>query len=153
MDLFPTLPTVIFHVVFSTREQAPLITPEIRMLLYSYIDGLIMNADGLVIECDGTADHIHLLTSFSHDRSVESMIVQIKSDSAAWVNKKLKPKVPFAWQESYFAVTVSQSSAYEDREYIRSQAEIHRNKSFKEEFIELLEKNHVEYDKDDTLWE
>ena len=71
MEIFPNLPSLIFHVVFSTRGQAPLITAEIGILLYSYLDGLIQSEGGMVIESGGMPDHIHLLASFSHEKSAE----------------------------------------------------------------------------------
>ncbi len=139
MEIFPSLPTILIHVVFSTRDQAPLITAEIEDLLLSYLDGLVRREEGLVVEAGGMPDHIHLLASFSHERSLEEMILKIKSGTADWLNDNAVLEVPFAWQETYAAFTVSQVSAPELMEVIRNQAEVHRHKSFKGEFVELLE--------------
>ena len=152
MEIFPNLPSLIFHVVFSTRGQAPLITAEIGILLYSYLDGLIQSEGGMVIESGGMPDHIHLLASFSHEKSVEEMIQAIKSRSADWLNDKAGLEVPFGWQESYAVFSVSQVSAAEAMEHLRKQAEYHRHKSFEEEFIELLKEHGVDYD-EDGLWD
>jgi len=71
MEIFPNLPTILYHVVFSTKDQAPLITAEIEGLLYSYLDGLVRSHDGLIIESGGMPDHIHLLANFSPEKSLD----------------------------------------------------------------------------------
>lgn len=147
------LPTLLYHAVFSTKGQAPLVTPEIQPLLHSYIHGLVEREGGWVLESGGMPDHIHLLAHFSPNNSIEEMIVTVKSESARWLNDKVPFDVPFAWQESYAVVTVSQVSAMEVCELIRNQARIHRNKSFKQEFIEFLEEHDIEFEDDETLWE
>ena len=50
----------------------------------------------------------------------------------------------FAWQEGYAAFTVSSTVRDAVRKYISNQKEQHRLKSFREEFVELLEKAGVE---------
>jgi putative transposase len=52
----------------------------------------------------------------------------------------------FAWQEGYAAFKVSATVRDAVRKYISNQEEHHRLKSFREEFVELLEKAGVEYD-------
>lgn len=152
MDLFPTLPTLLYHLVFSTRDQLPLITDDVRSFLESYLSGLIEREDGMVVEASLMPDHIHLLAHFSPERSIDFMVAAIKSESADWLNGKAILDQPFAWQETYALFSVSQISAVELIEYLRNQDEYHRLKSFKEEFIELLEENGVEYD-EEGLWD
>jgi putative transposase len=52
----------------------------------------------------------------------------------------------FAWQEGYAAFKVSATVRDAVRKYISNQEAHHRLKSFREEFVELLEKAGVEYD-------
>jgi hypothetical protein len=52
----------------------------------------------------------------------------------------------FAWQDGYGAFTVSRSNIPSVIPYIKNQREHHRNKSFQEEYRELLEKHGIEYD-------
>lgn len=153
MEIFPNLPTILYHVVFSTKDQAPLITAEIEGLLYSYLDGLVRSHDGLIVESGGMPDHIHLLANFSPEKSLDEMIAAIKSGSADWLNENVDLAAPFAWQESWAGFTVSQTSAPELIDYLRNQAEIHRDKTFKEEFVELLEENGIDDYNEDELWE
>ncbi|HXD31111.1 MAG TPA: transposase [Pyrinomonadaceae bacterium] len=52
----------------------------------------------------------------------------------------------FSWQRGYGAFTVSHSNVKEVREYIKKQKEHHRKISFREEFIQFLIANEIQYD-------
>ena len=52
----------------------------------------------------------------------------------------------FSWQRRYGAFTVSQSNVEEVRHYIAQQKEHHRRVSFRDEFIQFLKANGIEYD-------
>ena len=70
---------------------------------------------------------------------------ELKKASSAWVHEKIGQR-SFAWQEGYAAFTVSATVRDAVRKYISNQEEHHRLKSFREEFVEPLEKTGVEYD-------
>ncbi len=53
----------------------------------------------------------------------------------------------FGWQEGYGAFSVSASQMSRTIAYINNQKEHHRKRTFEEEFIELLDKHGVEYDR------
>ncbi|HEV7746020.1 MAG TPA: hypothetical protein VGO56_13555 [Pyrinomonadaceae bacterium] len=51
-----------------------------------------------------------------------------------------------AWQEGYGAFSVSKSEGDKVVRYIANQQEHHRKRTFKEEFIGLLDKHGIAYD-------
>jgi hypothetical protein len=51
----------------------------------------------------------------------------------------------FAWQEGYGAFTVSPSRRDLVHRYIEQQAEHHRTRTFREEYLELLRRSGVEF--------
>ena len=63
----------------------------------------------------------------------------IKGGSSKWIHDELGLK-KFAWQD------VSQSQVNKTIAYINNQKEHHRKRTFKEEFLELLDKHGVAYD-------
>ncbi len=140
-----TLTNLLYHLVFSTKGRAPLITDEIREPLYRYIGGIIKNQRGALLEIGGVADHVHLLARFPTSKAVSDMLRDVKSDSSGWINEA-RPHDRFAWQTGYGAFTVSQSQVSAVRNYIQRQEEHHRHRSFKEELVGLLDKNEIEYD-------
>ncbi len=146
-----TLTNLLYHVVFSTKGRAPLITGVIREPLYRYIGGIIKNQRGALIEIGGVADHVHLLARFPASKAVSDMLRDLKSDSSGWINQEGRHE-RFGWQTGYGAFTVSQSQVGTVRRYIQRQEEHHRQSSFKEELIALLEKHEIEYD-ERYLWD
>ena len=52
----------------------------------------------------------------------------------------------FAWQDGYGAFTVSESQLDAVQDYIRRQAEHHRNKTFAEEYRAFLQRHRIEFD-------
>jgi hypothetical protein len=58
----------------------------------------------------------------------------------------------FGWQDGYGAFSVSSSDLEELKQYIRDQRNHHRKKTFKEEYLDLLRSNGVDFD-ERFLWE
>ncbi len=146
-----TLTNLLYHLVFSTKGRLPLIGAEIQQPLHDYMGGIIRNQGGKTLEIGGMPDHVHCLARLPARKAVSDILRALKSDSSGWVNRK-RPDDRFAWQTGYGAFTVSQSQVEKVRRYIRTQAEHHREKSFKEEFRALLEKHGVEYN-EEYLWD
>ena len=136
----------LYHIVFSTKEREPLITPQARTPLYSYIGGIIRKRRGICIEIGGMMDHIHILARFRPSIAVSKMIQDIKGISSKWAKGRLRTTKALYWQEGYGGFSVSPSQAHEVIDYIRNQEAHHKERTFKEEFVALLETHEVEYD-------
>jgi hypothetical protein len=52
----------------------------------------------------------------------------------------------FSWQRGYGALTVSHSNVDQVRRYVARQKEHHQKLSFRDEFIQFLKVNGIEYD-------
>jgi REP element-mobilizing transposase RayT len=139
-----TYTKLVYHIVFSTKERAPLITGEIRDRLYEYLGGVIRGEKGSLMEIGGVEDHVHLLARFGAATAVSDMVQRIKGSSSHWLNQR--PESWFAWQGGYGAFTVSESQVTTVRDYIRNQEEHHKRLSFKDELITLLRKHRIDFD-------
>ena len=53
----------------------------------------------------------------------------------------------FAWQEGYGAFSIGASGIEATTAYILNQAEHHRRRSFREEFMTMLRRHGFDYDK------
>ena len=143
---------LLYHIVFSTKERRPLITPTLKVELYPYIGGIIRNERGILLEIGGMPDHVHLVTKFRADTSVADMLRLTKTNSSGWANERRDLCDGFAWQKGYAAFSVSESQLPAVRQYVRNQEEHHRTISFKEEFVALLKKHGIDYD-ERYLWD
>lgn len=83
---------------------------------------------------------------FSKNETVAHIVEEVKRNSSRWI-KTISPKYEkFAWQGGYAAFSVSQSQVDTAIEYIRNQAEHHKKRSFKDEYLEFLRLYKIEYD-------
>ncbi len=74
------------------------------------------------------------------DKSISEIVRLIKGESSFWINKSKLVRQKFAWQDDYWAVSVSESHLEKIREYIYQQEDHHRSRSFAEEVQEFMEK-------------
>jgi putative transposase len=137
---------LLYHIVFSTKDRRPLITPEYEFRLYDYIGGTLRRAGGISLERNGTEEHIHLLAKLRPDRGLSDVLRDLKANATGWMHDVFPSLKDFSWQRGYGAFTVSQSNVEEVRRYIARQKEHHRMVSFRDEFIQFLRANGIEYD-------
>ena len=137
---------LLFHIIFSTKNRRPLITLDLEPQLYDYIGGIIRGLGGICLELNGTEDHIHLLAKLRPDRALSDVLRELKANASGWMHEVFPELKDFSWQRGYGAFTVSQSNVEKVREYIRRQKEHHTKVSFRDEFIQFLKANGVEYD-------
>lgn len=132
--------------MFSTKDRRPLITPEYEVRLYDYLGGTIRKVGGISLELNGTEDHIHVLAKLRPDCALSNVLRDLKANATGWMHDIFPSLKSFSWQRGYGAFTVSQSHVKTVRQYIARQKEHHRKVSFRDEFIQFLRENGIEYD-------
>ena len=134
-----------YHIIFSTKDRAPLITTEWRERLHEYLGGTVNGLGGSSQGVGGVDDHVHLLVGLKATHCLADFMRELKKTSSVWVHQEIK-LAGFAWQEGYGAFTVSAPARYQVQKYIANQVEHHRVKSFREELEEFLKKAGVKYE-------
>ncbi|HPU31134.1 MAG TPA: IS200/IS605 family transposase [Phycisphaerae bacterium] len=137
---------ILFHVTFSTKGRARLITPDLQSRLYPYIGGIIREEKGVLYEIGGIGNHVHLLFSWRTEPSIATLIRRLKAGSSQWVHQTFPGMRTFAWQEGYGVFSVSQSQMPAVQQYIQNQVAHHKERTFEEEFLALLKAHKIEYD-------
>jgi putative transposase len=141
-----SLSLVAIHVIFSTRERCPVLTPEFRPRLHAYLATVARNADCEAYRVGGVADHVHLALRLSRTITIADLVETLKTSTSKWVKKQVPALSGFAWQRGYGCFSVSPGKIPELCEYIEGQEEHHRTRSFQEEFRNLLTKYGVAFD-------
>ena len=128
------------HLVWATKKREPLLTKDIRQLVFKHIreNAVIKNIH--VDFVNGHVDHVHCLISLHPEQTISKVVQLIKGESSCWINKNNLCKEHFEWQDEYFAVSVSESGVNKVREYIKNQEEHHSKKTFQEEYDEFMKK-------------
>ena len=132
------------HVAFSTKERKPLIHVGDQEKLWGYLVGIGNNHSIPVLAVGGTSNHVHLLFGLPQAVALAKVIQVFKANSSRWMRER---GTAFSWQEGYGAFSVSASLANRVKEYIRNRPEHHRTRSFEQEFVMLLEKSGISFDK------
>lgn len=147
-----TFTNILMHVVFSTKDRAPLLQGEMKDRAFAYMGGIIGEVSGIPIAINGPSDHVHLLVAQPATVALSDFMRTLKTNSSRWVHETFPTCDGFAWQAGYGAFSVSLSSVNSVKEYIARQEEHHRSVSFKEEFIAFLKRHGIQYD-ERYIWE
>lgn len=135
------------QIVFAVRGRENLIASSWRKRLHEYIAAIIRAKNQKSIIVNGTADHIHIFVGFKPTCSIADLVRDIKNNSTKFINDEKFLKGKFSWQEGYGAFTYAHSQVESVFNYILNQEEHHRKSSFKEEYLAMLSKFQIVYDK------
>ncbi len=101
--------------------------------------------DGFCQGVGGTEDHVHLLLGLRSTHRLSDFMRELKKSASTWIHQTIG-EPSFAWQKGYGAFTVSPTAVPAVRRYIANQEEHHREQSYRDEFVGLLQQAGVEFD-------
>lgn len=133
------------HCVFAVKGRENLILKGFKNELFQYISGILKNIQIYPLAVGGWKDHVHIFFELKPDSKISEIISTVKSSSSKWINSKKLVKGKFEWQEGYSAFSYSRSQRNYIIKYIENQENHHKEKSFKEEYLEFLKINHIDY--------
>jgi REP element-mobilizing transposase RayT len=134
------------HIVFAVKGRQNLIQRLWKDELHKYICGIVNGKDQKIFAIGGIADHIHILVSIKPEIAISDLVRDIKSNSTKWINEKRFLVGTFHWQKGFGAFSCAKSQLDNVIAYINNQEDHHKKKSFKDEYIEQLQKNEIIYD-------
>ena len=132
--------------VFAVKFREGLILPEFRQELFGYIGQTINNLGHKTILVNGMADHVHCYFGLHPKQALADLMREVKANSSQWINNQKFLKHRFEWQEGYGAFSYSKSQDHQVFNYIQNQETHHRKLSFREEYLQFLQKFEVEHD-------
>jgi putative transposase len=137
-----------FHLVFAVKNRDSLVKKEWKNELEMYITGIVQNHRHKMLAIGSMWDHIHILIGYNVNQLIPDLVEEIKTSSNSWIKAKRLSKFNFEWQKGYGAFTHSHSQIDSVVKYILTQEEHHKKRPFKEEYLEMLEKNNVEFNQE-----
>jgi len=143
-----TYTQIYIHLVFAVKNRDALIRKELKHSLEQYITGIIQNRKHKVLAIGTMADHIHILIGYNITETIPELVEQIKTSSNEWIKMNKLSEFKFEWQKGYGAFSHSRSQLGTVINYILSQEQHHTKKSFKAEYLEILQKNNIEFRED-----
>ena len=137
---------LLYHLILSTKDRRPIITLDYQPRLYDYIGGILRECGGISLGINGIEDHVHVLAKLRPDKALSDVLCVMKCNPSGWMHNVFPSLRNFSWQRGYAAFTVSQSHVTEVQRYISRQKQHHQRVSFRDEFIEFLQENQIEFD-------
>ncbi|NOQ28014.1 MAG: IS200/IS605 family transposase [Bacteroidales bacterium] len=147
-----TFSQIYIQLVFAVKGRTSLISPRWEEELFKYITGIVQNKGQKMLVINGMPNHIHFFIGMKPSCCLSDLVKEVKKSSNIFIKEKKFTKNKFEWQEGYGAFSYSHSALDNVISYINHQKEHHRKKSFKEEYVDFLNKFKIEY-KNEYLFE
>jgi putative transposase len=135
------------QLVLAVKNRAALLKdPSQREEVYKYISGTVSGLKNKSIIVNGVSDHVHIFVGLHPTCSVSNLVADIKKHSSVFINEKQWFIGKFAWQEGFGAFSYSKGAIDSVYKYIANQQVHHSKRSFREEYLALLDEFEIEYE-------
>jgi putative transposase len=141
-----SLSSILIHLIFSTKNREPFITPVIEPELHPYMASIFRALKSPSLAIDGTSDHLHMLFSLSRVMKIADIVEEVKTDSSKWIKTKGLEFRNFHWQTGYGAFSIGQSQVPILKRYIARQKLHHQRITFQDEYRKFLKTYGIDYD-------
>ncbi|MBS1807816.1 MAG: IS200/IS605 family transposase [Acidobacteria bacterium] len=146
-----TYSALFYHLVFSTKNRANLIHPEIEERIWAYVGGIARAHKLTAIQIGGIENHLHGLIMAPPTIAPFEIAKALKVESSKWIHEQFSELANFAWQDGYGAFTVSKTNVPDVMRYIQNQRIHHQTEPFENEYVGFLKRAGVDYD-ERYLW-
>jgi putative transposase len=137
---------VYIHCVFAVKYREAVIEKTWRSKLFGVIGNLINETGCKTIIVNGVDDHVHCFLALKPIISISELMKTVKSKSSKYINDNLLTKKRFEWQEGYGVFSYSHSHIDAVYKYVANQEEHHKKQTFREEYLDFLNKFKVPYE-------
>jgi putative transposase len=115
-----------YHMVWATKNRAPLIQPQIEARLFGYIVKRAAELGIYVYAINGCDDHLHLVAAIPPKHSVSDVVKTLKGASSHYLNHECGLKDHFDWQRGYGVLSLGERQRPQAEAYVRQQKEHHQ---------------------------
>ena len=140
-----TFSQIYIQYVFAVEGRENLLQKPWRDEVFKYIAGIIKEKNQKAIIVNGVTDHVHVFVGLKPSMNISDLVRDIKNNSSKFINEQRFLKGKFSWQEGYGAFSYAHSQIESVYQYILKQEEQHMKKTFKEEYLDFLQKFKIDY--------
>ncbi len=141
-----TYSQIYVQIVFAVKGRQSLVPTKHREELHKFITGIIQNRQQKLLSIFCMPDHAHILIGLLPSVAISDLVRDIKAGSSKFINDNGWLEEKFNWQEGFGAFSYSKSQIDIVIKYILNQEVHHKRKTFKEEYIDFLQKFEISYD-------
>ena len=132
--------------IFAVKGRECIINEKFREELEKLMCGIVTNQNSKPLAIYANPDHTHLFVGLHPTVPPSKLMEQVKSSSSKWLNDNKFTLGKFSWQDGYGAFSYSKSQIDHVVKYVLNQPEHHKKQTFKDEYLDFLNKFEVEYD-------
>jgi putative transposase len=118
-----------YHLVWATKDRAPLITADREAILFPYIIGKADSLGCIIQALNGVSDHIHIVASIPPSIAIADFVKQIKGSSTHYLNHQPNSDAPFGWQRGYGVFTLGGKQCPDAIAYVTHQKHHHQHQT------------------------
>jgi len=141
-----TFSQIYIQAVFAVKGRENLLQKEWHGDVFKYMSGIIANKDQKPIIVNGVSDHVHLFIGLKPSMALSDLMREVKNNTSNFINEQKWLKQKFNWQEEFGAFSYSHSHIDKVYKYVLNQEEHHKKKTFREEYIGLLNKFEIPHE-------
>lgn len=134
------------HLIFSTKNRAPVLNDIVREALHAYVAGILNDLASPALLINSVSDHLHVLFNLNKNTALTHVVMEVKRGSSKWLKTPGANFTEFHWQNGYGAFSVGESAVETVKHYIANQQDHHRRVTFQEEFRAFLNRYKIEFD-------
>jgi REP element-mobilizing transposase RayT len=131
--------------VFAVKNREALISKDWKDRLEMYITGIVQNNKHKLLAIGTMPDHIHIFIGYNVNQTIPDLVEEVKTSSNAWIKLNKLSRFKFEWQKGYGAFTHARSQLDTVVSYVLNQENHHKKKSFREEYLDILRQNDIEF--------
>jgi REP element-mobilizing transposase RayT len=132
--------------VFAVKGRENMIPRQHKEQVHQYMNGLLVPRKHKLLQVHCMPDHCHLFVGLHPTQSISDLAEEVKTATSKFIKKQPWMPYDFAWQKGFGAFSYSRSHIDPVVKYIQDQETHHQQRSFREEYLDLLKKFEVEYD-------
>jgi len=135
-----TFSQIYLQFVFAVKGRQSLIPKSNKEELHKYITSLVQARKAKMLAINCMPDHTHLFVGFKPSVLISDFVKQVKVESNEFIKSKKWNKGNFNWQEGYGVFSYGHSQIDRVCKYVLNQEQHHKKKTFKEEYLDFLNK-------------
>jgi len=147
-----TYKAVYLQVVFAVKHRNALLAKEWRGRLFAYTTEVLRKRGHYPLAVNGYSDHVHLFFDYSTKELISDLVREVKKSMSNFIKDNDLTPFHFEWQTGYGVFSHGKREKGQIIEYIRNQEAHHSKRSFRDEYMSLLQLFEIEF-KDEYVFD
>ena len=127
------------HVIWRVRGRECLLSNPVRRVLFTHLQKEGESRGIRVLAVGGAEDHVHCLLQLLASQNLTQVVRSIRVSAADWLKETRLLAGELAWEDDYFAYSVSPSGVRQVIDYLGRQEEYHKTRTLDNE-LEIFNK-------------